>query len=186
MVEVGNTSEYIPCRVELLHPNTDWESVWRRSRLSGLGSEFSSFLYRILHDLLPTKERQQRISPSTTSVCSLCPSNSVESLEHAFFHCSFNSEFGIGLLQALSHYDSSLTPEKILHLDFNLEDDEFEHPFVWLIAANLLHIWNCRTSANRTRLYTIRAEVESKVALLRETRYRASAEKILEIINSEV
>ena len=83
MVEVRNSSEYTPCRVELLHHNTDWESVWRRSRLSGLSSEFSSFLYRILHDLLPTKERQHRISPSTSSVCSLCPSNSVESLVHA-------------------------------------------------------------------------------------------------------
>ena len=154
--------------------------------MSGLGSDFSSFLYRNLHDLLPAKERQHRISPVTSSACSLCPSNSVESLAHAFFQCSFNSEVGTGLLQALSHFDISLTPERILLLDFNLEDDEFEYAFVWLTAAYLLHIWNCRTSTNRTRLYTIRAEVESKVALLRETRHRISAEKILEILNSEV
>ena len=167
----------------LCDPNTDWETVWRRSRMSGLGSDFSSFLYRILHDLLPTRERQHRISPTTTNVCSLCPSNSVETLGHVFFNCSFNSEFGLGLVQTLKNYDNSITPEKILLLNFNLEDDDLEHPFVWLIAASLQHIWNCRINSRRTRLYTIRAEVESKVALLRETRHRSSAEKILEMLN---
>ena len=142
-------------------------------------------LYSVISLLILMKERQNRISPATPSVCSLCPSNSVENLVHVFFNCSFNSEFGLGLVQTLTNYDSSITPEKILLLDFNLDDDELEQPFVWLVAASLQHIWNCRISGRRTRLYTIRAEVESKVALLRETRHRASAEKILEILNSD-
>ena len=105
---------------------------------------------------------------------------------HVFFNCPFNSEFGLCLVQTLRNYDSSITPEKILLLDFNPADGDYEHPFVWLKAASLLYIWTCRISGRRTRLYTIRAEVESKVALLRETRHRASADKILEMINSEL
>ena len=181
----GNVSEYIPCRVELISPNTDWEIVWRRSRMPGLGSELTSFLFRLLHDLLPTKERQNRIMPTTSSICRLCQANSVETLEHSFFHCSFNREYGHGLLQSLLPYDSSATPLKISRLDFDLPDEELELPIVWLTSATLQHIWNCRLSGRRTKLYSTRAEVESRVALLRETRHSASANKILEIINSE-
>ena len=76
MREVGNSMEYIPCRVELLHPTTNWEVTWRRSRLSGLGSELASFLFRLLHDLLPTRERQGRIYQATANTCRLCLSNS--------------------------------------------------------------------------------------------------------------
>ena len=41
---VEKSMEYIPCRVEVLYPNTDWEVTWRRCRISGLGSELTSFL----------------------------------------------------------------------------------------------------------------------------------------------
>ena len=166
-------------------PNTDWEIVWRRSRIPGLGAELTSFIFRLLHDLLPTKERQHRILPTTSDLCRLCQDDTLEDLEHSFFLCSFNREYGHGLLQALLPYDSSATPEKILRLDFNIPDEELELPMVWLTAATLQHIWNCRLSGRRTRLYSTRAEVESRVALLRETRHRSSADKILEIINSE-
>ena len=63
MREVDNCMKYIPCRVELQHPNNDWELTWRRSRRPGLGSELSSFMFRLLHQLLPTTERLHRKTP---------------------------------------------------------------------------------------------------------------------------
>ena len=165
--------EYIPFRVELLHPTTDWEITWRRSRLSGLGSELASFLFRLLHDLLPTRERQNRIFPASTNICRLCPANSVEDLPHSFFYCSFNTEFGMPIFNTLLNIDDTLTPEKLLRLEIDL-DDEMELPIVWYLAAKLFHIWNCRVSGRRAKLYTTRAEVESRVNLLRETRFRAA------------
>ena len=185
MSEVGNSMEYIPCRVELQHPTTDWEITWKRSRLSGLGSELASFLFRLLHDLLPTRERQNRIFPATVNICRLCQSNSVEDLPHSFFYCSFNREFGMAIVQTLLNTDASMTPEKLLRLEMNIDDDDMELPTVWYVAAKLLHIWNCRVNGRRAKLYTTRAEVESRVNLLRETRFRAAADKISEIINSE-
>ena len=101
MREVDNTMEFIPCRVELQHPNNDWEVTWRRSRMSGLGSELSSFLFRILHQLLPTKERQHRVHPATASTCRLCQLNATEDLLHSFFHCPFNYDFGMIVVQKL-------------------------------------------------------------------------------------
>ena len=49
---------YTPSRAELLSPNMDWENTWRLARLKGLTSEQTSFLWRLLHQLLPTLSSQ--------------------------------------------------------------------------------------------------------------------------------
>ena len=51
---------YIPTRLELASPETDWENSWRLARLKGLGPEHGSFLFKLLHKLLITKERLNR------------------------------------------------------------------------------------------------------------------------------
>ena len=56
-----HTMEYIKSRAELAAPGTDWEQVWRRARLRGIGSEPICFLWRLLHRILPTEERLARI-----------------------------------------------------------------------------------------------------------------------------
>ena len=58
--------EYIRCRAEVASPNTDWEISWRRARLKGLGTEAASFLWKLLHRLLPTEERLARIQQLQT------------------------------------------------------------------------------------------------------------------------
>ena len=91
-------------------------------------------------------------------------------------------DFGMIVVQNLLPYDRTLTPAKLLRLEMNLEQDDMEHPAVWYTAANLFHIWECRVSSMRAKLFTIRSEVESRVALLRETRFRDSAETIMQIM----
>ena len=46
----------IRCRGEKANPETDLEHSWRLARLPGLGPENTSFLLRLVHDLLPTQE----------------------------------------------------------------------------------------------------------------------------------
>ena len=172
MNDTAGQREYLPSKVEQLHPDVDWTNTWRLARLPGLGSEHCSFLFRLLHNLLPTRERLNRINSSSTITCRLCQDNIPEDQTHALFRCSFNNEAGQRLLDVL---DTS--PEKLLRLEVTVEDD-LEFPATWLTSAVLLSIWSYRNIAKKIRLYSIRAEVESKVALLRETRYRPAAEKI--------
>ena len=55
MQEMDNNSrEYIKSRAELSCTSNDWEQTWTRSRLKGLGSAATSFLWKLLHQLLPT------------------------------------------------------------------------------------------------------------------------------------
>ena len=55
MVETDVIRHLVPCRAEVKNPEFDWDSAWSRARLHGLGSELTSFLFKVLHDLLPTQ-----------------------------------------------------------------------------------------------------------------------------------
>ena len=53
--------QHIKCKAEVANPNNDWDRTWRFARLKGLESEIITFLWRLLHKLLPTQDRIQRI-----------------------------------------------------------------------------------------------------------------------------
>ena len=61
-------------KVEKDHPEVIWENVWSLVTLRGLESVDSSFLFRLLHSLLPTQERLFKIlgCKVTSSCCPLC------------------------------------------------------------------------------------------------------------------
>ena len=61
--------ELVPCRVKRLNPFVDWMAA----SLPGLTTKISSFLWKILHDILPTGERMNRMNlPGVPSaVCTL-------------------------------------------------------------------------------------------------------------------
>ena len=81
-------------------------------------------------------------------------------------------------------WHTQLIQGKVLTLEYDLADDDLELPITWVTAETLQQIWNSWISGKRVRLYTIRAEMESKVAMMRKTRHNNSSQKILEIIRT--
>ena len=132
---------------------TEWEHVWHLARLKGLGPEHSSFLLKPIHQLLPVKSRVHRITPNTSTICSLCFSSAPENLMHTFFHCSFNQASGQVLEDDLKEDLPDTTNEKILRLEFEVMYEDVELPAVWFTAAFLLAIWERRTSGTRVKSY---------------------------------
>ena len=90
----NNTGERVSirCRVEKANPQTDWEHSWRLARLPGLGPENTSFLLRLMHDLLPTQERVARTNPKAGAGCQVqgCAAES-DDRAHALMHCLGNT-----------------------------------------------------------------------------------------------
>ena len=73
------------CKAELLHPTRDWPTLWRLSRCKGISNESRSFLFRLLHNLHPTKARLQRLNPRSTPLPFCCYCQELEeSLGHIF------------------------------------------------------------------------------------------------------
>ena len=72
------------------------------------------------------------------------------------------------IIQSLLALYRTLTPEKLLRLEINIDDDDMELPTIWYVTPKLFYVWSCRVSNKRAKLYTIRAEVESRLAMLNE------------------
>ena len=184
----GVGRKLIPCRVELANSDIDWEVVWKRVRLPGLGSELSSFLLKMMHQLLPTQERVARTSQTTNENCKMngCVGEQREDVLHALVTCAGNGCVGRSVLDSVAAHIGmgGMTDEQAIRLDFDIEDS-YELPVIWFLAVAWTSMWDRRMSGKRPELYRVRADLEAKVSMLRETRrYAADAEKIKTIINN--
>ena len=99
-------------------------------------------------------------------------------MTHAFYTCDHNMGAGQTLKEVLRHIMPNISMEKVLRLEFSEVEEDMEYPAVWFTAAFLLAIWERRNKPSRIRNYEIRAEIEGKVALLRETRYDEYVENL--------
>ena len=104
-----------PSRAESAHPDTDWPAVWRKVRLPCLGSEESSHVFRLLHDLLPSEGRLSQVLPGTPPTCKHgCPGSPVADTTDCFLMCRLTSEVGQWLLRLVSIFDTRTTSDKLL------------------------------------------------------------------------
>ena len=147
---------FTPCKAEILNPSSDWELSWHLVRLKGLGPDHSSFLWKLVHQLLPVKARLHRLSPSTLPLCTLCKNNLNEDMIHSFFSCTFNQAAGQALADVINEILPNCTNEKMLRLEFGEMEEELEFPVVWFTAAFLLAIWERRSANQRIRKYQSR------------------------------
>ena len=132
-VDEEGRSELVPCKVEEKYPDVPWDESYRLSRLIGLSPDDKSFLFKLVHVLLPSKERVHHLSPNTSPLC-LCGSGDQETYKHLFFQCQLNSEAGEALFRCVKSYDQSLTLEKMQRLEM-VSDDPFLLASVSLLAT---------------------------------------------------
>ena len=173
------------CKIEREHPDIDWDRTWSLACIRGLESSEYTFLWKMIHNLLPTKERLSRILATVTNPqCALCNSQDTCNLAHALFSCSFNNNVGQWLLNLLSSIIPNVTPSQVILLNLNIQDKQ-QLPVIWLIANVLSIVWNCRMDKKTVNLITTRATLEANIMLLRKTRFHSAATKIDKILNPE-
>ena len=102
-------------------------------------------------------------------------------LEHCFFSCVKTGDVGGSLLTAIKQHEPAVTPSGLLRLEFPEEGDK-ELPLVWITAHTLLYMWTTRVSGRVVDLYLTRSMLETKVNLLRETRYANEVNLINEML----
>ena len=179
----NSTRQLIPSRAELAWPENDWSRTWRLARHKGIRSEISTFLWRLLHNILPTQERTSRIVRNSLPQCKLCHDQAVEDQPHALFHCPYNSNASTALFNSISSILPNITSRQILLLDLNL-DATYEFSVVWMIGNFFELVWKNRLEKKQVRLYTIRADLEARASLLRETRHSTDLEIISELLQT--
>ena len=171
----------IPIRPETISPSTDWLNVWPRIRLRGLTSESSSFLFKLVHLLLPTRERTVRLGVEGGSpTCKMCDMGVTEDIKHALVMCPSNREASLYLMNLNKMLIPDVTVEAFLHLDLgNLVDKDTELAVSSILGTGLHLIWSERMKKRKVQPYQVRAELEALITILRKTRHRVAAEQIL-------
>ena len=170
VVDQEDRMELIPCKVEDRQPEVVWPEVYRASRLTGLSPECKSFLFQLVHTLLPSKERINHLNPNTSPLC-WCNSGAMETYQHLFFQCEINQESGQALLRCVRAYDRTLSDIKLVRLELST-DEPFLLASVSLVSCGLKLIWESRKIKKRTSLINMRAELESAIAIKRKSRLR--------------
>ena len=177
----------IPVRAESLSPSNDWTHSWRLARIKGLESQLSTFLFKLLHQLLPTQERVQRLGGTEDNLPGLCKlfHTEVEDLSHAFFYCPQSRVSGLALLGWVQGVAPTLQPEDALQLKLQTTlSQEDELAAVCMLATGLKHIWEARVSKKQITPFQVRAELEAKISLLRRTRYVGAGSKMQELLET--
>ena len=155
------------CKSELKNPHIDWERSWSLARIKGLDSEQISFLWKILHDLLPTQERISRIMNTNDPMCKLC-NTEPDNLSH-LFSCSFTREVCQALLQVVRSVCPDASSQDILFLSLDL-DKSNQFTMIWFISSTLANVWSQRSAKKRSSLVETRAVLEACVNILRKSR----------------
>ena len=89
------------------------------------------------------------------------------------------------MLSLVRQHDPSVTGAKLLRLEFASEDSN-EMPIVWITAQTLLYMWGVRASGKTVNLIVTRATLESKISILRETRFTDEYTIIREIFDMNI
>ena len=140
MVDIEGNSSNKMCRVERASPEADWENSWRLARLPGLGPDNISFLFKMMHDLLPTQERVARTKPRPSPTCPMpgCQ-EAVEDRGHTLVLCGGINDVGQRMMRCLRDYVPNMEVGAALRLEINVEED-LELPLVWLLASVFLSV----------------------------------------------
>ena len=172
-----STREFCPCKAELASPSTDWKLSWSLCRQPGLSPELSSFLWKMLLDLLSTQQKLYKMGANLSPICKLCKQDT-GSLQHELLDCNLNENIGQLLLTTLQTHIPSLTAASLLHLEFTNLEEKMHLPATLLTAVTLSCIWKERTTSSKVRAYQVRSELEQTINLLRTTRLANASEDL--------
>ena len=158
----------------------------RLAILKGLSADDHTFLWKMLHNLLPTQERLHRMKFKTapTPDCTQCDRAEPDQLHHALVTCPQNNEVADWLMQSLHHHIPALSPEQLVVLHLGDLENSLELPLVWLIVQVLSSIWKSRLEKKKPQLRRTRAELEAGIAIMRKTRFQNSCTLLETIISS--
>jgi hypothetical protein len=74
-----------PLRIMTMYPNYDWSRIWRNLHTAWIPDIVRSTWYMVIHDILPTKERLNRIAISDSDCCNYC--GQTDTLYHRIMEC---------------------------------------------------------------------------------------------------
>ena len=88
------------------------------------------------------------------------------------------------MLSVAQQHIPDISTASLLRLELANLSEDVELPLVTFVSATLSAIWEKRYTKSRIVLYNIRTTLEAKCQLLRETRYKDHASKLVDLKNA--
>ena len=107
--------------------------------------------------------------PNKSAASKQCRTTPFETIYYAIFHCEVDSQAAELVLRYPQDYSSFLSPGGLLHLEVEAPDP-FALPTVAIIVTGLELLWSNMMMSAATSEATMRAELEARAALFRQTR----------------
>ena len=168
--EVDAPPKLIPTKFEALNPNIDVENVYRLGRLLGLNPDQKSFAFKMIQNLLPTRERLFRIRKSAAPHCVFCLHLELDDFEH-FFQCQKYANVMQPVRDCLEKVLPNVSVSKLASLSYNC-DESMELPTTWLLITSMMMVWEARKNGRNLKLVEFKADLLAQASLLRETKKR--------------
>ena len=154
-----------PVKCEVNNPMVEWDRTWQFAQLKGLNSEQKTFIFKVLHNILPTSSRLFRLNEKASPICTMCTSGSIEDCMHALLEYSHNNIVNSFILEIFQKCLPRCKIEDIITLNLNLDKSKM-FPLVWLLSHLLIMVWKLMSSKKAVNLFIIRADLKAKINIL--------------------
>jgi hypothetical protein len=77
-------------RVALKNKSVDYVDLWKRFCATSSSPEAKETWFKIIHDILPVKERLSRFHITPDPMCAVCTEGKTESIGHLLLECTFS------------------------------------------------------------------------------------------------
>ena len=135
----------VPAKVESNYPLLSWGKIWENINNELIGIREREFLYKYMHEVLPTNVRLKFMKLRDSENCEFC--NDIEFTMHIFYFCSkiknFFNWFCIKLASMCSITNNNWL--KLLFFDFDCKTNRDRNTAIILICNYLYVVWIGRT-----------------------------------------
>lgn len=175
----------IKCKAELKNPEVDWPKIWEQASIKRISSISRGVIWKILHAILPTQERLNRITRTVMSPAYIqCPTGETDNiLVHCFINCDQSREAMDWLITLIRTMAPGLTKNDMIRLKVNPSDLTQIEPCIWLVCESLEYVWSRRKSRERVSIPELKAILKNRAAKLSSSKkYNAMGSMLLTII----
>ncbi len=131
-------------KMESRLPNLNWNNIWKHTQK--LPQHLRDLMFRLNHDILPTRERQKKTKQRTDDTCTGCKTE-VETAEHLFVNCQQRKHVSNWLLVKMEDMGFTQIPcEQVIRLCF--PQTENTPTACHLVAKYVNTVWKYRRRNN--------------------------------------
>ena len=179
----------IKCKTEIKNPALAWSDIWYLAKIKGIINESRTFMWRLLHNLLPTEQRLHNLKKSPSPICQLYIANTEDDAwNHSFSSCSFSSSAMDFMVNAILIMVPAFTKEKSVFLQNDpVKKENTLLACVWIISESLQYIWVKRRSKEQLIVNDMRAILLAKLKVMSQTKtFQKHATKMTTILTTVI